>query len=194
MATTIPRNQWLTCIVDNDYEINADTLQIRRKTDHYIIAETLANNGYITVSLSGETMYKHRVIAFQFIPNDDPEHKTQVHHRNHIRSDNRIDNLEWVTPSENNRSKTGARNGVTYEYVDEIDDACIKIDEYGSRKLEGYYYDQDLDQFYQYVIDRYKILHVITKLHGSKYLTMYDINGKRFNLHINKFKEIYSIE
>lgn len=42
----------------------------------------------------------HRIIATGFIPNND-DTKNEVDHINHIRNDNRIENLRWVNRHEN---------------------------------------------------------------------------------------------
>ena len=66
--------------------------------------ENFSGYCYVTLIIKGGTkknIYVHRIVADHFLRNDNPSLKTQVNHKNKIRSDNRMRNLEWVSPSEN---------------------------------------------------------------------------------------------
>lgn len=59
------------------------------------------HNKYSTIQFkrNGKTFLIHRVVADSFIPN--PDEKPYVNHINGNKKDNRVENLEWVTNSEN---------------------------------------------------------------------------------------------
>ena len=71
---------------------------------HFLKLNT-KKTGYVNVCLCKENKKSgfavHRLVANAFLPN--PDGKPEVNHINGDRSDNRIENLEWVTRSENEK-------------------------------------------------------------------------------------------
>jgi hypothetical protein len=83
------------------YSIHIDGNVIRNSNGRRLKAG--CSWGYWAVTLCDMPILKrkqvHILLATAFIPN--PENKTQINHKNGIKLDNRIENLEWCTPSEN---------------------------------------------------------------------------------------------
>jgi hypothetical protein len=81
---------------------NVKTLGNNKFGNIRVMKNTL-RKGYCTVTLRKNNIQKifrvHRIVAEAFIAN--PHKKSQVNHKNGIKNDNRLENLEWATAFEN---------------------------------------------------------------------------------------------
>ena len=69
------------------------------------------NNGYRRVHIKGKIYMEHRIImmlCFGHIPEN-----AEIDHTNHVRDDNRLCNLRFVTGSENSRNKSVSSKSTT---------------------------------------------------------------------------------
>jgi hypothetical protein len=70
----------------------------------------LKHNKYPTIKINKTHTSIHRLVAEHFVPNDDPENKILVHHKDRNRLNANANNLEWVTYSYNNTHSNTTRN------------------------------------------------------------------------------------
>jgi hypothetical protein len=124
------------------------TFNWKNKGIEKIMKPALDACGYLRTVLKRDfdgklcTVKVHRMVALSFLEN--PENKPMVNHKNGIRNDNRVSNLEWCTNSENIKhsftiglsSNKGSKNPsatLTEEQAQEILDNY----EFGKKSKKG---------------------------------------------------------
>ena len=130
------------------------------------------------------TVQIHRLLAYTFIPNDDPIHKIQIDHINYNRQDNRIENLRWVSCSSNLKNRTTFKGKKNYNFVDSLPIEAVEIRLFKGHNFEGlFYYNEHF-----YLFNGYNYREIIeTETRGYKYFFVYYIEHKKVSFTMKQY-------
>jgi len=92
----------------------------RKGTKGGFLKSWINSEGYCEIELTEKSKrirFKvHRLIALHYIPN--PNNYPEIDHINRIKTDNRIENLRWVTPHMNSNNKGEYKNNTSgHKYI-----------------------------------------------------------------------------
>lgn len=91
--------------ISTSYYITENGQCYNQKTGKFLKGQKNCKNGYFSFNLtmpdgSKTRQYVHRLVAQAYLPNED-KRKVEVNHIDGDKLNNNVENLEWVTPSEN---------------------------------------------------------------------------------------------
>lgn len=128
---------WKTIENVTNYEVS-DCGQVRNSKTGRILKGRISKSGYLQVSLidaftkKQKNQYIHRLVAIYFLEN--PENKREVNHKDGNKLNNNVDNLEWVTPSENqlHRQKVLGKTKTSQRKIGKFSKDHVLLEKYDS--------------------------------------------------------------
>lgn len=102
---------WVKIDKNPNYEITEEG-DVRNSKTKRVLTGSINNSGYKTVHIkhSDNPEFVHRLVAETFVYNDNPMIKTDVNHKDGDKLNNSVDNLEWISRSDN--VKHAYKNGL----------------------------------------------------------------------------------
>jgi hypothetical protein len=98
--------EWRIVKTHQKYEVS-NKGRVRNAETKKCLALTTTSGDYYKVNMFGSdakpTQRVNRIVALAFL-GEPPVKGMYCHHKNHDRQDNRVENLEWVTPEENSQA------------------------------------------------------------------------------------------
>lgn len=182
-TATFEEHNWVTLNIAPNYEIDANYPHYIRKNNVIYEPTRSSDNGYYSYHIVDipESLH-HRIIARQFVDNDDPERKLVVDHKNDDPTDNRIENLQWLTQSENIK-KRAPYSQQQHQYLSELPPNVIPLGDYDGCTYSRYWIcDDNLIMKLARASKRgaYKYVNATPYRNGDhSMVTLYDDNGTK---------------
>jgi len=154
---------------------------------HKLLKPVLQRDGYTRIALRNENgprlFHIQRLVLEAFTGRHDD---LEANHINHIRDDNRLVNLEWVTRSENIRDTTSS-HGYEFTFIETLPEGSIPFTSYGNHDFEGYFINGN--QLFLFIREnRYRVLDVRYDANGYAYYNAIDTNHIRTHIQINRLE------
>lgn len=150
---SLPEEIWLPVVgCEEDYQVSSKGRVMSNNYNHTgsprLLKQSLVKGGYLRVSITINGEHKsvkvHRLVAEAFIPN--PNNYETVNHRDEVKTNNCVENLEWLSSGDNVRYGTGInrrsvsrkenakgtkinvfKNGVFYKYFSNVISASKEL-------------------------------------------------------------------
>lgn len=82
---------------------------------------------------------------------------------------------------------------IDYEYLEELSDEAIEVEEYNHHEFEDLWFDPDSNCFYLYTGTQYIELIYEKRSNGSMYVMVYDVDNVKAIITLSKFKKQHSL-
>ena len=172
---------------EDSYEIEVEEPhRIRRLGSNKFVTTYVDRlTGYVLIHLNRRTYKLHRILARHFIEN--PDDLPQVDHIDRIKTNNSIENLRWVTGSENMRNRTVAAYGGR-EYLNNPPNDITEIRTFNDVEYEEnkYFFCFENDRVVQRYNDHKWRFLSENRNNGYLRVAMTYINGRNHHVYLHK--------
>ena len=108
--------------VSSEGRVRSNGLLKGKNSKIRILKTEMSKKGYLRVGLVKDGKQKkylvHRLVAIAFL--DNPNNLPEVNHRNEIKTDNRVENLEWMSRRDNMNYGDRTKKAVTTRFLNNI--------------------------------------------------------------------------